>query len=82
MDLLEEENFPEYQKFDTLQVTSITSNNHLDPESFNEIFVYNILNFVHEHFQQYLNILRSNNGTTSTVWMSYVDLTTLMLDFI
>ena len=58
------------------------SNNGLDSKSFNEILENHGLNAAHERFQQYLNKLRSNSGTMSAFWMSYVDLTGLMLDFI
>ena len=62
-------------------VSKLTKND-LDPESFNGILEYDVLNVVHERFLQYLNKLRSNNGTMSPFLMSCVDLTSLMLDFI
>ena len=76
MDWFEEENFPEYQELDTL-LSNINnlSENDLDSKSFNEILENDVLNAVHERFQQYLNKLRSGNGTMLAFWMSYVDLT-------
>ena len=73
----------DYQELDTL-LSNINnlSNNGLDSKSFNEILENHGLNAAHERFQQYLNKLRSNSGTMSAFWMSYVDLTGLMLDFI
>ena len=67
MDRFEEENFFEYQELDTL-LSNINnlSNNDRDSKSFNEILENNVLNAVQEHFQQYLNKLRSDNGTMST----------------
>ena len=83
MDWFEEENFPEYQELDTLSSNiNNLSDNDLDSKSFNEILENDVLNAVHEHFQQCLNKLRSGNGTMSTYWMSYVDLDSLMLNFI
>ena len=82
MDWFEEENFPEHQELDTLlsNINNV-SNNHLDSKDFNEILENDVLNAVDEPFQQYMNKLRSGNGTMSAFWMSYVDLTSLMLDF-
>ena len=83
MDWFEEENFPEYQELDTLSSNiNNLSDNDLDSKSFNEILENDVLNAVHKRFQQYLNKLRGGNGTMSTFWMSYVHLTSLILDFI
>ena len=83
IDRLKEKNFAEYQELDTL-LSNINnlSDNGLDSKSYNEILENDVLNAVHERFQQYLNKLRSRNGTMSAFWMSYVDLTSLILDFI
>ena len=77
MDCFEEENFPEYQELDAL-LSNIRnlSDNDLDSKSFNEILENDVLNAVHERFQQYLNKLRSDNGTMLAFWIS------LMLDFV
>ena len=59
-------NFPEYQEPDTL-LSNINnlSDSDLDLKRFNEILENDVLNAVHEVFQQYLNKLRSENGTMS-----------------
>ena len=59
-------NFPEYQELDTL-LSNINnlSDSDLDLKRFNEILENDVLNAVHEVFQQYLNKLRSENGTMS-----------------
>ena len=77
MDWFEEENFPEYQELDIL-LSNINnlSYNDLDSKSFNEILENDVLNAVHERFQQYLNKLRSDNGTMLAFW------TSLILDFV
>ena len=81
--LIRQKNFPDYQELDTfLSNINNLSDNDLDSKIFSEILENNVLNAVHERFQQYLNKLRSDNGTMSAFWMSYVDLTSLMLDFI
>ena len=64
--LIRQKNFPEYQELDTL-LSNINnlSDNDLDSKIFSEILENNVLNAVHERFQQYLNKLRSDNGTMS-----------------
>ena len=59
-------NFREYQELDTL-LSNINnlSDSDLDLKRFNEILENDVLNAVHEVFQQYLNKLRSENGTMS-----------------
>ena len=59
-------NFPEYRELDTL-LSNINnlSDSDLDLKRFNEILENDVLNAVHEVFQQYLNKLRSENGTMS-----------------
>ena len=47
------------------------SNNDLDSKSFNEILENDVLNAVHERFQQCMNKLGSDNWTMSAFWMSY-----------
>ena len=58
------------------------TNDDLDRESFNEILESDVWNAAYSRFQQNVNKLTSNNGTISAFWMSYFDLTSLMLDFI
>ena len=64
--VLAKKNFPEYQEPDTL-LSNINnlSDSDLDLKRFNEILENDVLNAVHEVFQQYLNKLRSENGTMS-----------------
>ena len=83
IDWLKEKNFAEYQELDTL-LSNINnfSDNGLDSKSYSEILENGVLNAVHERFQQYLNKLKSGNGTMLAFWMSYVDLTSLIMDFI
>ena len=82
-DWFEEENFPEYQELDTM-LSNINNlrDNDLDSRGFNEILENDVSNAIHERFQQYLNKLRRDNGTMSASWMSYIDLISLILDFI
>ena len=62
MDWLEDENFFEYQELDTfLSNNNNLSNNDLDSKSFNEILENDVLNAVHERFQQCMNKLGSDN---------------------
>ena len=83
IDWLEEENVPEYQIFGTLKDNiKKFSDNDLDPKMFNEVMENDLFIAVYERFQEYLEKLRSNNGTMSAFWMSYVDMASLMLDFL
>ena len=53
-----------------------------DPCVFNEILNSEQMAFIFSKLQQYIDILRAKNGTMSGFWMSYIDLTCLLLDFL
>ena len=54
----------------------------LEPEVFRTHLEHPSTDFIFKNFKKYLDIMRNANGTMSAFWMTYVDLTGLLLNFI
>ena len=79
----EENQAAEYQLIVTLKTDVVNFiDNEIDPAMFNEFLSSDKLDAIHVSFQQYATKLRSDNGTMSAFWISYVDLASLMLHFL
>ena len=54
----------------------------VDQQLHNEFLESPLVDDLHLHFQQYLDILRNRNGSMSAFWMTYIDLVELLLNLL
>ena len=52
----------------------------VDQQLHNEFLESPLVDDLHLHFQQYLDILRNRNGSMSAFWVTYIDLVELLLN--